>query len=295
MLHLLAIAIASAALALTSPAAGGDAPLDGPTEVTTESAPAAVAAPLEAHRHASASAPPAVDVASPLLFNPGPSDAALGLPKSGAAPLDRRDPAAADFPELRVPFGAGPELPPAPRPAPRELRLLRLDLMTGPVWRLESTEPTVQGSVEFGRAQGLSAGLFASVIVAPERQFVGVLDAPVGVGPVLRGRLRERSIYGSVGLSAGVMIHRARIDSGVIHRVDPDLQLPLKVAFTAQNVGFTLAVLNGFSFRGRTYERRGVTVWSRFPYRVGVALGVHFDVEAGAARTRSGDRRRLRS
>ncbi|MCA9662909.1 MAG: hypothetical protein KC486_31505, partial [Myxococcales bacterium] len=245
-------------------------------------------------RHVSAGAGPAADVTAPLNYDPKPSDTArLGLPEPGASPLDRRS--AAHYPELRVPFGKGPALPPAPPPDPRQLRLLRLDLMTGMIWRIEKVEAIVTADVEFGRAQGLSAGLHASMIVAPDRDFIGVLDAPVGIGAVYRGRLRERAVYGSVGLSAGILVHRARTESQVVHRVDPDLRLPLKLAFTAENVGFTLALVNGFSFRARTYERRGVTVWSRFPFRVGVVLGVHFDVKAGAARTRRGDQRRKRS
>jgi hypothetical protein len=290
VLHLLSIA--SVALTLGTPAAGEAAPRDPSASSATSGLPAGGAAPLEVHRHKGAG--PAADISAPLTYDPSPSEAArLGLPEGGASPLDRRS--AADYPELRVPFGQGPELPPAPRPDPRLLRLLRLDLMAGPIWRIEKVEAMVTADVEFGRAQGLSAGLHASLIVAPDREFIGVLDAPLGIGAVYRGRLRERSVYGSVGLSAGILVHRARTESGVLHRVDPDLRLPLKLAFSAQNVGFTAALVNGFSFRARTYERRGVAVWSRIPYRVGVVLGVHFDVKAGAARTRRGDRRRKRS
>jgi len=189
---------------------------------------------------------------------------------------------------LRAPLGAGPTLAAPEAPDPRTVRLLRFNVQTGAVLRLERLEPLITANVELGREQGVSASFHASMIVAPDRNFVRVFDFPMGFGVLARGRARKRPLYGSVGLSAGILLHRANSEIGVLHRVDPDLRLPLRGTWTPRGgaVGLSVALVQGWSVRRRSYERRGLTVWSRHPYRIGIVLGLHFDVRAGRARTR---------
>ena len=132
--------------------------------------------------------------------------------------------------------------------------------------------------------QGVSGSFHTSIIIAPDRDFVRAIDLPIGFGAVLRGRLRKRPIYGSVGLSAGILVHRAQTVDQLIHRVDPDLRLPIRFAWTVARVGFTLALVQGYSFRNRSYVRRGLPVWERSAYRIGLDLGLHFDVVTGPAK-----------
>jgi hypothetical protein len=169
---------------------------------------------------------------------------------------------------------------------------VRVDLLVGAVWRIEQVETMMTTSVEVGRMRGLSGVFNVSMIVAPDRDHVGVLDFPMGLGVVARGRLRRRPIYGSIGLLAGILVHRATTSAGVVHRVDPDFQLPIRFAWTIASAGLSVALIQGFSVRGRSYERQGVEVWSRQPYRIGVVLGLHFDVMAGRAKARRPGRRK---
>ena len=187
-------------------------------------------------------------------------------------------------PTIEAPFGDGP-----PRPGPpasRDLRVVRVDLLVGMAVRSPRVEPTMTVTAEFGPLHGFSATFHTSLIVAPDRNFVQTMDVPLGFGAVARGRLRKRPLYGSVGLSGGIVVHRAQTDIGLVHRVDPDLRLPLRVAWTATKVGLSLGIIQGYSVRRRSYERRGVEVWSRLPYRVELVLGLHFDIGAGQARRR---------
>ena len=126
----------------------------------------------------------------------------------------------------------------------------------------------------------------------PDRDFVQALDFPIGVGAVARGRLRKRPLYGSIGLSAGVLVHRAKTEAGLIHRVDPDFRLPIRFAWTGATAGLSVAIIQGWSVRSRSYERRGAAIWSRTPYRIAFVLGLHFDLMAGRAKTRSSSGRR---
>ncbi|MBA3545936.1 MAG: hypothetical protein H0T76_05610 [Nannocystis sp.] len=170
--------------------------------------------------------------------------------------------------------------------------MVRLELLVGPVWRIRTAEALILASVEVGRLQGFSGTFHAGVFVAPDRNFVGVNDFPIGGGFVARRRLGKGSLFGSVGLTAGILVHRAATDLGIIHRVDPDFQLPLRFGWTAGQVGLSLALLQGFSVRTRTYSSRGVEVWERIPYRVGFAVGLHFDVGVGPAKPRRSARDR---
>ncbi len=162
--------------------------------------------------------------------------------------------------------------------------MVRVDLTVGMAWRTKQTEPVITTSVEYGRVQGVSGSFHTSIIIAPDRDFVRAIDLPIGFGAVLRGRLRKRPIYGSVGLSAGILVHRAQTVDQLIHRVDPDLRLPIRFAWTVARVGFTLALVQGYSFRNRSYVRRGLPVWERSAYRIGLDLGLHFDVVTGPAK-----------
>ena len=124
---------------------------------------------------------------------------------------------------------------------------------------------------------GLSGAFHTDFIIPTDRQFVRVLDTAIGLGLILRGRL-ARPLYGSIGLSAGILVHRAKsAQLGLIHRVDPDFRLPIQFAWTIRGVGLTLALVQGYSVRSRTYVLQGATAWHRDAYRVGIAFGVHFD------------------
>lgn len=268
--------IASAALALAPPT---DSPQPGHS-VAPLSAPAL---------RLSSPSPLAPPSRAPLdNHTQPPSPQTTSLPPSGAAPLATLNPAST-APTPTAPLGQWPP-PPPDRLAPRRIDLIRLEALFGPVWRTRPAEMQLLASVEFGHMQGFSGTVQGGVIVAPDRAVIEVADYPLGAGFVYRRRLGQRSLYGSVGLTAGLLIHRAATDRGVIHRVDPDLQLPLRFAWTVGNIGFSLALLQGFSTRSRTYERRGTEVWHRIPYRIGFAVGIHFDVGVGPTRSRRSSR-----
>lgn len=207
------------------------------------------------------------------------------------APLNVRARASDGRPQVFAPFGAGPTVP-SERRDPRTETAIRIDLLVGPIWRIRPVETLILATLEAGRRQGISGAFHVGMITAPDREFIGAHDFPIGAGFVARRRFGERSLYGSVGLSAGLLVHRAATDNGIVHRVDPDLQLPLKFAWTAGRVGLSVVLLQGFSFRTRTYERRGTEVWKRIPYRIGFAVGLHFDIGVGRAKPRPADRRR---
>jgi hypothetical protein len=170
---------------------------------------------------------------------------------------------------------------------PKAVRLVRVDFVTGAVWRIRQADTTVGTSVELGRMHGLSASFHTEMIVVSDRDFVRAFDFPIGVGGVARGRLRDKPLYGSVGLSAGILVHRAATAiQGVIHRVDPDFRLPIRLAWTIADLGLSLAVVPAYSVRERVYERRGAAVLRRHPVRVGLVLGLHWDLTAGRAKAR---------
>ena len=216
-----------------------------------------------------------------------------GLPHRGWDPLEAPAPDAPAREGLPPKQGATPlgKAPPRPPKKPLDkklLRLARVDLMTGPVWRSRQTDVLLSTSAEFGRMHGFSASFHTSMIVStiPDTIFMTPVvsrnfDFPIGVGAVLRGRLRERPLYGSVGVSAGILVHRAQTETGLVHRVDPDIRVPLRLAWTIAGVGVSLAIVPGYSFRDRFYERRGQRVWQRYAIRIGAVLGLHWDIPAG--------------
>jgi hypothetical protein len=322
--------IASVVLALGSPAPeGAAAHADG---ISAE-LPSDVAVPLRAPVHSPPPPDAArlpVDGAAPLTWiPPGSPTRAPSLPNSAAeplrvhvpprppppagsmpisvAPLSRRGGVAVSpFPEdgaqtrvlratdsrIAVPFKPGPSLTPPP-PDPRKQRIVRLELLVGPMWRIKTAEAVVMLGLEAGRLHGFSGTFHAGMFVAPDRDFVGVNDFPIGGGFLYRHRFGQRSLYGSVGATAGILVHRASTDLGIIHRVDPDFQVPLKFTWTVGKVGLSVALLQGFSVRTRSYSRRGNKVWERIPYRIGFAVGLHFDIGVGRAKPRpSAPRRR---
>ncbi len=211
-----------------------------------------------------------------------------GLPADGASPLGEgptiRGEASTNIPDsAALPLGRGPETP-VPEPLdPRLTRMFRLDFLIGPTWRIERADAIANLNVAFGRMQGLSGTFHTSFIFARDRQTVRVADIPIGVGGVLRGKLRRRDVYGSVGLTAGIMVHRANTNDQLLHRVDPDLRLPLRAAWTISDVGVSLALVPGYSVRERSYERRGVEVWKRHSVRIALLFGLHWDIVAGRA------------
>jgi hypothetical protein len=219
------------------------------------------------------------------------------LQPDGVAPLDHRPGLRAGErkPPIAAPLGIEP---PPPKPPPidfKRLRMVRLDLVFGPMWRIRRVDTMVATSAEFGRIHGFSAAFHTAVIVDTQREVVRAIDVPIGFGAVARGKLRDRPLYGSVGLSAGILVHRAKTERGVIHRVDPDFRLPIRFAWTIATVGLSLVIEQGYSVRHRNYERRGVEVWARHAYRIGFAIGLHSDIPAGrATQRRSGHRQRGR-
>ncbi|MEZ4447905.1 MAG: hypothetical protein R3B09_00410 [Nannocystaceae bacterium] len=178
------------------------------------------------------------------------------------------------------------------KPDPGASRVLRMELLVGPIWRIRTAESLVLLNLELGRLQGLSGTFHAGWIVAPDRSAVAVDDFPIGGGVVARRRFGERRIWGSVGVTAGILVHRASTDLGPVHRVDPDIRLPIRLYWTAEPVGLSVALLQGFSFRTRTYYERGIEVWRRIPYRIGFAVGLHFDAGLGRGKPRRATHRR---
>jgi len=216
-----------------------------------------------------------------------------GVPRRGWDPLES---AAPDSPHRdglppaqgETPLGAAPHAAPKKPLDKKLLRLARVGLVAGPVWRSRQVDTILSTNAEFGRMHGVSASFHTSMIVStvPGTFFTEPVvsrnfDFPIGFGAVLRGRLGERPLYGSVGLSAGILVHRANTETGVVHRVDPDVRLPIRLAWTIAGAGVSLAIVPGYSFRDRFYERRGQRVWERYAIRIGLALGLHWDIPAG--------------
>jgi hypothetical protein len=227
----------------------------------------------------------------------GPPAAPSPLPPEGTAPFETSgDP---DGPEPRPvkPFGDGPARHDDALD-PKTTSMVRVDVLAGAVWRIKAVDTIMTTSVEYGRMHGFSAAFVTSLIVASERNVVRVLDTPIGVGAVARGRLRNHPGYASVGLTAGILLHRAATpDSGVQHRVDPDFTLPIRFAWSVAGVaGPSLSIVQGYSVRRRVYEVRGADVWVRHAYRIGISLGLHLDVVPKRKhRRRSRRRRRART
>lgn len=212
------------------------------------------------------------------------------MPVDGITPLDDLEPSSLGPLELDVPLGMGPQ-PPRPKPLdPKATSLVRVDAMVGSVWRIREADPTVATSVEWGRMHGFSAAFHTEILVATDRDFVRALDFPIGVGAIARGRLRNRPLYGSVGLTAGLLVHRAGRDGGVFRRVDPDFRIPIRLAWTVGRIGASLAFVTGYSVRDRIYERRGAPVFERRAIRVGLVLGLHWDLTVRSVVIRRRDR-----
>ncbi|MEM9454745.1 MAG: hypothetical protein AAGF11_11235 [Myxococcota bacterium] len=220
------------------------------------------------------------------------------VPPAGVKPLGP-GPSASAVPSTAVPdeavrpFGVGPPSDEPEPLGPRHQRIVRFDSLIGPTWRIRQMDLMTSLSVEVGPEEGFSATFHTAFIVAPERQLVRALDVPIGFGAVARGQLGDKPVYVSVGLSGGIMVHRAASDGlGVAHRVDPDVRLPLRGAWTIAGVGVSVAVVPGYSVRSRSYERRGVEVWKRHSVRIGLVFGLHWDIKAGRARAARVGRRR---
>lgn len=226
--------------------------------------------------------------------SPGHSRApAAPLPPDGVEPLEDLSPTAAAPPSFDLPLGMGPRPKPAPPPDPATVRLVRVDLMLGAVWRIRPVDVALGTSVEFGRMHGFSAAFHTDMLLVTDRGLVRSFDFPVGVGAIARGKLRNRPLYGSVGLTVGMLVHRAKVEDQLFHRVDPDFRLPIRLAWTVAGIGASVAVVTGYSVRERAYERRGAEVLNRHAVRVGLMVGLHWDVTAGRAKARRHDRRRM--
>lgn len=218
---------------------------------------------------------------------PGPA----GMPADGVDVLEDL-PATSSAPPA-TPLGLGPK-PDVPAPLdPKRVRLVRVDAMIGSVWRIREADASLSTSVEYGQMHGFSGAFHTEMLVVTDRNPLKALDFPIGVGAIARGRLRNRALYGSVGLTAGILVHRASREEGVIHRVDPDFRVPIRLAWTAHRLGVSLAIVPGYSVRDRIYERRGGTVFERRSVRIGLMLGLHWDVTA--SRAPASARRRDRS
>lgn len=231
-----------------------------------------------------------VDGADPLREqNPAEDEAARQLPPDGADPLGdmpgQRDPPGKV--DIRRPLGS----PDKPRRAlsPRRAIMTRVDVMTGPMWRTRPVDAWLAASVESGRAHGFSGAFAIGVLPASSTGVINAVDVPMSAGAIARGRLRRRPLYASVGLLAGVMIHHAKTaENGVVRRVDPDFRLPIRFAWTIASIGLSLALEQGFSVRDRSYERRGAVVWARKAYRVGLSIGLHWDIVHKSSKRRPG-------
>ncbi len=232
--------------------------------------------------------PVEVEPARPLEGrSPAPDD--TGLDAGGAAPLQPRVGQGTGGPAapIAAPFGIPEQRVERPLD-PKATTIARLDLMLGPVWRTRPLDGLFQTSVEVGRMHGFSGSFHTGFILAGDRDSVKALDVPIGVGAVARGRLRRRPGFASIGLTAGLLVHRAKIiDAGVIHRVDPDFRLPIRFAWTFATAGVSVALEQGYSVRNRSYERRGAEVWARHAYRIGLTVGLHLDFVVRPARGRS--------
>jgi hypothetical protein len=240
----------------------------------------------------------------------GPSSepaAPLDTPQPDPPPGTRRPPAAAPFavsrprqvgepePPVATPFGKGGARGAALPLDPKATRLVRVDLLFGPLWRIRRADTALVTGVEVGRMHGLSGAFNTGMIIVTDREVVLAFDFPINGGVVVRGRARTRPLYASIGLCAGILVHRAKTEQGLVHRVDPDFRVPIRFAWTIATVGISVALEQGYSVRHRSYERRGVEVWERHAYRIGFVLGLHSDFMAGRPNVRrSGLRRRVR-
>jgi hypothetical protein len=249
----------------------------------------AVAEPLEPHGDVQdEEAPPdATPLEGPQPAEPAPVE--RDPTPSGSTPLE---PEPAALPPTPA------ESKPARGPVPRRAHVVRVSLAFGPAWRIREVDPLLTAGVEYGRAHGFSGVFHASLIPRERRRpsaVPAVTEATMGVGAVARGRLK-RPLDGSIGLTAGIRIHRAATDIGVMHRVDPDFTLPIQGAWTIRGIGLHLAVVPGYSVRARAYESRGEVVWRRSAFRVGLLFGLHWDVivhrNAAEGSGRTGRRRR---
>jgi hypothetical protein len=205
--------------------------------------------------------------------------ATTGIDRDGVAPLEDVPPATATTvaaPEVRAPYGRGRRQRTTSLD-PKTTTIARLDLVVGPLWRVRPLDTLMLTSLEVGRTHGFSGSFHTGIIVASGRDLVKAIDLPIGVGAVARGRLRKRPIFGSIGLTAGLLVHRAATEAGVIRRVDPDFRVPIRFAWTLATVGLTVALEQGYSIRARSYDRRGAQVWGRSAYRVGLVVGLHSD------------------
>lgn len=228
-----------------------------------------------------------------------PSAPASTIPVDAAEPLDRPVSSDASPASSSIPITGTRPLPQVPErieppPDPKSTRMVRQDVMLGPVWRVRPVDTMVTTGATLGHEHGLSGTVHAGMILASDRRQVQAFDFPFGVGAVYRARLGHRSVYGSVGLTAGLLVHRARTVLGVTHRVDPDLRLPLRFDWTiSAATGLSLAFVPGYSVRERSYLRRGAPVWSRSAVRLGLVIGLHWDIVQRRARPRRQvDRRR---
>lgn len=243
-------------------------------------------------------------VAAPLQSEAPPSGPRrdADLPVDGADPLRDRGDADEDVPPTIGVDGVEPMPTHAPSPRgaeaapeirqplryaekrrrvipPRDAIMTRVDVMTGPMFRTRVADAWIAASVESGRAHGFSGAFAIGVLPASTRGVVDAVDVPMGAGAILRGRLRKRPMYASVGLLAGVMIHHARnTETGLERRVDPDFRLPIRFAWTIASIGLSVGLEQGFSVRDRSYARRGAVVWERKAYRVGLSIGLHWDI-----------------
>lgn len=173
------------------------------------------------------------------------------------------------------------EREPPPIPA-RTDDIVRISLRFGPVFRVRPVDALLSADTTYGRVQGFS-GLFHAGFVPPRSRDrrddrVIATEGSLGAGAALRGRLENKDLSLSLGLTAGLRIHRAHFDDQTVHRVDPDLRLPIVGAWTIRKVGLSMALVQGYAFRTREYETRGNAAWRRTAYRISVSIGLHLDL-----------------
>ena len=204
----------------------------------------------------------------------------IAMQPEAAAPLEATTPRddAPEKPWIARPLNSEP--PPVEPPLdPKRTSIVRVDLTSGPLFRLRVPDALVATGVEYGRMHGFSGAFHTGIIIASDRRSVRGLEFPIGIGAIVRGRLPRRPLFASIGLTIGMLVHRAGTDRGVIRRVDPDLRLPIRFAWTIEGIGISFTIEQGYSVRGRSYEDRGAAVWARHAYRIGFTAGLHFDLQ----------------
>lgn len=175
-------------------------------------------------------------------------------------------------------FGATPVLlERAPPPPPPNPMLLRTHAALGVQGGRQFAEPTVAAALSIGRWTGPVGELRGKIAPSSGADF-RALDSFVSAGMLARFAYGER-IHAAFGITGGVLIHRFdHEDEATVVRVDPQATVPVRLSITTRSgFGLDLVLTQTYSIRDRRYIRDGNELWSRPAYRIGGAVGCHFD------------------